>query len=141
MVLLQFHLDESPATDSFWWIDSPDVPSLYVSAETIDNARRLAMTRLEAADIDVTDVHYEIINAGQDGQRIGLHDHSPAPEAGTWIVERTNIVEAVGEIVLTTEYAWGRREAVLRFDSEADAERALAFLPPGSTGRATSISQ
>ena len=63
MVLLQFHLDETECTDAFWWIVSPQVPTLYASGATIVDARRLAMDRLDEAGLGTADIRYEIVDA------------------------------------------------------------------------------
>ncbi len=61
MVILQFHLDATDHTIPFWWIDSPQVPSLYVSAPTPLVARRRAIDHLEGAGVDVDDVRCEFV--------------------------------------------------------------------------------
>jgi hypothetical protein len=63
VVLLQFHLDVTECTDAFWWIDSPQAPTLYASGPTIVDARRRAMDRLDEAGLGAADVRYEIIDA------------------------------------------------------------------------------
>ena len=61
MVLLRFHLDVTDHSDAFWWIDSPQVPSLYASASSITDARRRAMDELDAAGVDVDRMRYVMV--------------------------------------------------------------------------------
>ena len=63
MVLSQFHLDVTESTTAFWWIDSPQVPTLYASASSLVEARRRAMEKLECAGVDVDDMHYEMVDS------------------------------------------------------------------------------
>ena len=65
MVLLQFHLDVTERTDSFWWIDCPQLPMLYASGATIVDARRRAMDRLDAAGLGSVEIRYEIVDADE----------------------------------------------------------------------------
>lgn len=60
MVVLRFHLDVSESAPAYWWIDCPQVPSLYASAESLIDARRRAMDKLDAAGVDADDMHYEM---------------------------------------------------------------------------------
>jgi len=63
MVLLRFHLDVSDSTSAFWWIDSPQVPTLYAAAASLIDARRRALDKLDAAGVADDDMHYEMADA------------------------------------------------------------------------------
>ena len=63
MVLLQFHLDVTDSTTACWWIDCPQVPTLYASAETLIEARRRAMDNLDAAGVEIDDLRYEMVDS------------------------------------------------------------------------------
>ena len=49
-------------TTAFWRIDSAQVPTLYASAETLIEARRRAMDRLQVAGVDLDDMRYEMVD-------------------------------------------------------------------------------
>ena len=66
MVLLQFHLDVSDSTTAFWWIDSPQVSTLYASASSLIEARRRAMDKLDDSGVDVTEMRYEMVESPGD---------------------------------------------------------------------------
>lgn len=60
MVVLRFHLDVSDRSPAFWWIDSPQVPTLYASATSLVDARRRALDKLDAAGVVDEDMHFEM---------------------------------------------------------------------------------
>jgi hypothetical protein len=60
VVVLRFHRDTTPVTPPFWWIDSPQVPSLYASGPTITTARDRALDKLDDAGYTGVQVRYEI---------------------------------------------------------------------------------
>lgn len=61
MVVLRFHRDQTVVTPAFWWIDSPQVPSLYASGPTIVTARDRALDKLLDTGFDGT-FQFEIVD-------------------------------------------------------------------------------
>ena len=61
MVQLRFHLDMNNRTDVFWWIDSPQVPALYVWASRLREAQQKASDRLGAVGVDLDTVSYVLV--------------------------------------------------------------------------------
>ena len=61
MVVLRFHLDVTDRAAAFWWIDSPQVPTLYARAASLIDARREAMNELDAVGIDIDRMRYELV--------------------------------------------------------------------------------
>ena len=64
MVLLRFHLDVTDRISAFWWIDSPQVPTLYASGASLVDARNRALDKLDAAGVAGDDMHYEMAGPG-----------------------------------------------------------------------------
>jgi len=58
MVVLQFHLEITDGGDVYWSAGSPDIPSLRASSPRLLDCQRLAISVLDAADVDVSDVRY-----------------------------------------------------------------------------------
>ena len=61
MVKLRFHLDMNNRADVFWWIDSPQIPALYVWASRLREAQLQASHTLAAAGVDLDTISYEMI--------------------------------------------------------------------------------
>lgn len=58
MVTLQFHVDIDDGGHASWSVVSPQLPSLYASAERLTDCRRLAFEVLDAAGLGSTDICY-----------------------------------------------------------------------------------
>jgi hypothetical protein len=56
VVVLQFHLEPTSRVEAVWWVDSPDLPSLYASAPRLVDCQRLALNLLTALDVKGGDV-------------------------------------------------------------------------------------
>ncbi len=66
MVQLRFHLEMNIRTDVFWWIDSPQLPALYVWAARLREAQQQATDKLAAVGIDLDTVSYELVGLQSD---------------------------------------------------------------------------
>ena len=90
MVVLQFHLEGTDGIDAAWWVDSPDLPSLFVTASRLAACQRLALDHLDDMDIDSTQVSCVLAGAGRVGpparrnQQLGVSEeaHEPGPRRG-----------------------------------------------------------
>lgn len=63
MVVLRFHLEITDAGEVFWSAGSPDIPSLCASSPRLLDCQRLAISVLDAADVDTSDVRYVLADA------------------------------------------------------------------------------
>jgi hypothetical protein len=64
MVTLRFHLHANSARDACWWVDSPDVPSLFATSPRLVNCRQLALNVLESAHVDLDSVECVLAASG-----------------------------------------------------------------------------
>lgn len=64
VITLQFHLDVE-RNGARWRIDSPDLPSLHVTAERLVDCRRLACDVLTAAGLADVEVMYLLAGDGR----------------------------------------------------------------------------
>lgn len=63
MVVLQFHLEVTDAGDVYWSAASPEIPSLRASSPRLLDCQRLAVSVLDAADVDVSNVRYVLADS------------------------------------------------------------------------------
>lgn len=63
MITIQFHLDVSGRGDAAWIADSPELPSLYVTASSLADCRRIAFDVLQAAGVETAHVAYGLSEA------------------------------------------------------------------------------
>ena len=56
MVVLRFHVQASDRRDTWWSVDSPEVPTLYVSAVRLVDCQQLALAMLDAEQRSDADV-------------------------------------------------------------------------------------
>lgn len=55
-IRLMFHLEAVEDRTCVWWIDSPDVPGFYATAEQIVECRRRALEALEDLEVDTSQI-------------------------------------------------------------------------------------
>lgn len=60
MVTLRFHLHANSERDAFWWVESPELPSLYAASPQLVKCRQLALNVLDAAEVDLDNVRCEL---------------------------------------------------------------------------------
>ena len=63
MATLIFHLDIGPRHAPYWWVESPELPTLFVSSLRLAECLRLAMEALAAEDIDICEVRTVLVDA------------------------------------------------------------------------------
>jgi hypothetical protein len=56
VVVLQFHLEPTSRVEAVWWVDSPDLPSLYAEAPRLVDCQRLVLKMLAALDVRACEV-------------------------------------------------------------------------------------
>lgn len=63
MVTLRYHVDVGDAHDeAYWWVDSPDEPSMYATAPTLIQCRELALGALRGGGFDTSEVRDVLID-------------------------------------------------------------------------------
>jgi hypothetical protein len=60
MVVLKFHLEVGDRGEAYWMVGSPQIPSLRAQSARLIDCQRLAIDVLDAADVDTSDLVYEL---------------------------------------------------------------------------------
>ena len=76
MITLTFHLEHVADDGVVWWIDSPDVPGFYATAEHIEECRSRALEALEDDGYDTSQV-IEVLEVTTTDDVI-VHESRPA---------------------------------------------------------------